>query len=64
VSENGVGVTRCRPYRKNDNDFVEQKSGDIVRKAVGCHRYRTLMVRFFNEALWFRLDTAAYSRNQ
>jgi hypothetical protein len=39
--ENGVEFTRGRPYRKNDNCFVEQKNGDLVRKAVGYHRYDT-----------------------
>jgi hypothetical protein len=40
-AENQVEFTRSRPYRKNDNCFVEQKNGDIVRKAVGYHRYDT-----------------------
>ena len=39
--EQGVEFTRGRPYRKNDNCFVEQKNGDIVRKAVGYYRYDT-----------------------
>jgi hypothetical protein len=39
--ENHVEFTRSRPYRKNDNCFVEQKNGDIVRKAVGYYRYDT-----------------------
>ncbi|MDR1025734.1 MAG: transposase family protein [Treponema sp.] len=40
-TEHGVEFTRSRPYRKNDNCFVEQKNGDIVRKAVGYYRYDT-----------------------
>jgi hypothetical protein len=39
--ENGIEFTRSRPYRKNDNCFVEQKNGDIVRKTVGYYRYDT-----------------------
>jgi hypothetical protein len=39
--ENHIQFTRSRPYRKNDNCFVEQKNGDIVRKAVGYYRYDT-----------------------
>jgi hypothetical protein len=39
--ENSVEFTRGRPYRKNDNCFVEQKNGGIIRKAVGYHRYDT-----------------------
>ncbi|GHV84318.1 hypothetical protein AGMMS50212_16580 [Spirochaetia bacterium] len=40
-NENHVTFTRSRPYRKNDNCFVEQKNGGIVRKTVGYHRYDT-----------------------
>jgi hypothetical protein len=39
--ENHIQFTRSRPYRKNDNCFVEQKNGDIVRKTVGYFRYDT-----------------------
>ena len=39
--ENFIQFTRSRPYRKNDNCFVEQKNGDIVRKSVGYYRYDT-----------------------
>ncbi len=31
--------TRSRPYRKNDQAFVEQKNGDVVRRYVGYGRY-------------------------
>jgi hypothetical protein len=30
-----IELTRCRPYRKNDQTFVEQKNGAIVRNIVG-----------------------------
>jgi len=33
--------TRSRPYRKNDNCFVEQKNYSVVRRAVGYQRYDT-----------------------
>jgi hypothetical protein len=36
---NGIKFTRSRPYRKNDNCFVEQKNGDVVRKTVGYARF-------------------------
>ncbi len=36
-----IQFTRGRPYRKNDNCFVEQKNGDRVRKTVGYFRYDT-----------------------
>ena len=37
--QNKVKFTRSRPYRKNDNCFVEQKNGDVVRKTVGYGRF-------------------------
>jgi len=37
----GIMFTRSRPYRKNDNCFVEQKNYSIVRRAVGYRRYDT-----------------------
>lgn len=36
--ESGVEFTRCRPYRKNDQAWVEQKNGSIVRRIVGYQR--------------------------
>jgi len=36
-----ITFTRTRPYRKNDNCFVEQKNYSVVRKAVGYYRYET-----------------------
>lgn len=37
--ETGVGFTRGRPGKKNDNPHVEQKNWTHVRKLVGYHRY-------------------------
>jgi hypothetical protein len=37
--QNDIKFTRARPYRKNDNCFVEQKNGDVVRKTVGYARF-------------------------
>ncbi len=34
-----IEFTRCRPYRKNDQAYVEQKNGSVVRRIVGYHRY-------------------------
>ena len=34
----GIAFTRCRPYRKNDQAFVEQKNGAVVRRMVGYGR--------------------------
>ena len=36
-----ITFTRTRPYRKNDNCFVEQKNYLVVRKGVGYYRYET-----------------------
>lgn len=37
-----VTFTRSRPYKKNDQCFVEQKNGQIVRRLVGYDRYEGL----------------------
>lgn len=34
-----IVFTRSRPYRKNDQAWIEQKNGSIVRKYLGYHRY-------------------------
>ena len=39
--DNHVAFTRSRPYRKNDNPYVEQKNNSVVRTAVGYMRYDT-----------------------
>ena len=41
-AEAGLVFTRCRPYRKNDQAWVEQKNGAVVRRAVGYRRYEGL----------------------
>jgi len=35
----GIACTRCRPYRKNDQAWVEQKNGALVRRIVGYRRF-------------------------
>ncbi|MET2833141.1 transposase, partial [Mesorhizobium shangrilense] len=40
--EAGIAFTRCRPYRKNDQAFVEQKNGAVVRRIVGYRRLEGL----------------------
>jgi hypothetical protein len=37
-SEAGIEFTRSRPYRKNDQAWVEQKNGAVVRRLVGYRR--------------------------
>ncbi len=40
-TKRAITFTRSRPYRKNDNCFVEQKNNSVVRRAVGYARYDT-----------------------
>ena len=35
----GIPLTRSRPYRKNDQAWIEQKNGSIVRRFVGYDRF-------------------------
>jgi hypothetical protein len=47
-----VEFTRCRPYRKNDQAWVEQKNGSVVRRAVGYRRFEgvpaaTILARLY-----------------
>jgi hypothetical protein len=35
----GITFTRSRPYKKNDNCYVEQKNGSVVRRIIGRDRY-------------------------
>jgi hypothetical protein len=37
-----IAFTRCRPYRKNDQAWVEQKNGAVVRRLVGYRRFEGL----------------------
>ena len=41
TQEKGIAYSRSRPYKKNDNCFVEQKNSTHVRKIVGYLRYDT-----------------------
>ena len=37
-SQEGIELTRSRPYRKNDQAWVEQNNGAVVRRLVGYGR--------------------------
>ncbi|MCP4423605.1 MAG: transposase family protein [Chloroflexi bacterium] len=39
--KNSITFTRCRPYKKNDQCFVEQTNWPIVRRAIGYQRYES-----------------------
>jgi hypothetical protein len=34
-----ITFTRSRPYKKNDNCYVEQKNGSIIRRIIGRDRF-------------------------
>src|ERR1700752_1530358 len=38
----GIEFTRSPPYRKNDQAWVEQKNGAVVRRTIGCRRFEGL----------------------
>ena len=38
ANETGLRMTRSRPYKKNDNCFVEERNGHVVRAYVGYER--------------------------
>ena len=38
AEETGLRMTRSRPYHKNDNCFVEERNGHVVRAYVGYER--------------------------
>jgi len=40
--DNAIEQTRSRPYRKNDQAWVEQKNGSVVRRLVGYRRLEGL----------------------
>jgi hypothetical protein len=44
--------TRSRPYRKNDQAFVEQKNGNIVRGNIGYRRYTSAEAAGLIEAIY------------
>ena len=37
--EEHIELTRSRPYRKNDNAYVEQKNGHVIRRFLGYNRF-------------------------
>ncbi len=37
-TEHGIEFTRSRPYQKNDQAWIEQKNGSVVRRLVGYGR--------------------------
>jgi hypothetical protein len=55
---NNIIFTRSRPRRKNDQAWIEQKNGAIIRKVAGYDRYEgieagRILCRLFNAARLF-----------
>ena len=44
-SQQSIQFTRSRPYRKNDNCYVEQKNNSCVRNFIGYDRFSSLAER-------------------
>ena len=40
-AERKIQLTRCRPYKKNDQCYVEQKNGAVVRRLAGYERFES-----------------------
>jgi hypothetical protein len=55
-----IGMSRSRPYQKNDNAWVEQKNWTHVRKVVGYGRFTTVAQ---GEVLRVLYEAAADFRN-
>ena len=41
--DEGIVLTRCRPYRKNNQAHIEQKNGAVVRRIVGYRRFEGMV---------------------
>jgi hypothetical protein len=51
-----IGQTRSRSGKKNDNAFIEERNGHIVRKWIGYERYDTLRHVVALNAVYETLD--------
>jgi hypothetical protein len=56
LSERQVAFTRSRPYRKNDNRFVEENNGSHIRAYVGYRRLDSVAQLHALNALYARLN--------
>ena len=41
LGQKKIKFTRCRPYKKNDQCYVEQKNWSVVRQFIGYKRFET-----------------------
>lgn len=55
--EKRIAFTRGRPYRKNDQAYVEQRNGAVLRRYIGYDRYRSRAAFAALQAVheWLRL---------
>jgi hypothetical protein len=72
----GIEFTRCRPYRKNDQAWVEQKNGAVVRRTIGYRSFEGMqaaaalarlyaaMHLFVNYRLPLPVNTTEYVRTR
>ena len=54
----GIEFTRSRPYQKNDQAWIEQKNGSVVRRLVGYGRPEGVaageaLTRLYSASRWF-----------
>ncbi len=42
--QEGINLSRSEPYKKNDNMFVEERNGHVIRKYLGWERHDELSV--------------------
>jgi hypothetical protein len=57
-ADNKISFTRSRPWKKNDQAWVEQKNGAVVRRTVGYRRYTSAAAAHLLEAI--HADLHAY----
>jgi hypothetical protein len=48
----GIELTRSRPWRKNDQAWIEQKNGAVVRKLLGYRRFQGIAAAQFITRLY------------
>jgi hypothetical protein len=52
AEEEKIDVTRSRSYHKNDNGYIEQRNGHVIRRHLGYTRYDNKeLLPLFNELL-------------
>jgi hypothetical protein len=50
-----ITFTRSRPYKKNDQCYVEEKNGSIIRKFIGYDRFEGLQPYQILQAVYEQL---------